>query len=123
MRSHASPEMMIERLTLAAKGIYKVKSYTELDFKLSYVLWRTGGQRAANTYARAHGGPHTSTIARHWLTPPPLIPSHSAPTPSDMAQNLNILFPSESSYANNCTDKPILGYSIAIDEIAVERRL
>ena len=103
MRNHASPEMMIERLTLAAKGIYKVKSYTELDFKLSYVLWRTGGQRAANTYACAHGDPHTSTIARHWLTPP-LIPSHSAPTPSHMAQNLNILFPSESSYANNCAD-------------------
>ena len=82
---------MISKIVLAAQGMYRPKNYTEAEHELTYQLWKFGGPQVANLYAKACGGPHTSTVACHREVPP-LIVSHAAPTKTEMVQNIGILY-------------------------------
>ena len=119
LQNNASIQTMISKIALAAQGTYQPKSYTQVEYQLTYLLWKFGGPRVANLYARACGGPHTNTVAHHCKVPP-LVALHVAPTESQMLQNLNILYPNS---PNQLYSSSIQGYSIVIDEIALEKRL
>ena len=119
VRNNASVQTMISMIALSAQGLYQPKNYSEAEYELTYLLWKFGGPRVANLYAKACGGPHTTTVSRHRKVPP-LLPSHSTPTIHEMTHNLDILYPVVDERAPSTG---IRGYSISVDEIAVEKRL
>ncbi len=108
---------IVRQLDRANTYLYSSRSYEEQDFQRSYLLWKLGGQRAADLGARCLGLPSLSST-RRWASSSPLIASASFPTMAEMLANLQICFPLESLVQ----DSSITGLVIMVDEIKLELR-
>ncbi|KAH9851877.1 hypothetical protein C2E23DRAFT_886092 [Lenzites betulinus] len=119
-RNHMGIHAILDKLDRANRHLYSSTSYDENDFQRSYLLWKLGGQRAADIGARSLGLPSLSAT-RQWDSIHPLIASPHAPTDAEMAQNLRGCLPllacSESDQP-----RPPTAYVLLIDEIKLEER-
>ncbi|KZT42335.1 hypothetical protein SISSUDRAFT_956745, partial [Sistotremastrum suecicum HHB10207 ss-3] len=118
---------IIHRLTDAASDLCKTKSFSSKDLKLAYLIWKMGGPRLVNIVAKALGGPSISTVRRH-MGSRPLLASAGFPTQAEMARNLDVsltkgLEDDQEEVPDNLLHEMGVGYVLAIDEIAIEKRL
>ncbi|KAI0709424.1 hypothetical protein C8Q76DRAFT_626022, partial [Earliella scabrosa] len=116
-RKHSmSIQAIVTKLDQANRHLYSSRSYEEQDFQRSYLLWKLGGQRAADIAARSLGLPSLSTTRRHYDIPP-IVPSAGFPTMDEIVENLQICLP-----LLGLTSATIMGYILQVDELKIEKR-
>ncbi|RDX39501.1 hypothetical protein OH76DRAFT_1331757, partial [Lentinus brumalis] len=110
-----SVHAIVARLDKANARVYSSRSYDEIDYPRSYLLWKLGGQRAADLGSCALALPSLSAT-RCQFTSSPIIASATFPTVEEMMENLNIILP-PSSLAD-----PNAAYVIEVDELKIDKR-
>jgi hypothetical protein len=108
---------LLEKCNQAARLVYQPKSYDEADYHRAYLLWKLGGQSAANIAYRTLGVPSIDTARRHVGTSP-LKTSAGIPTPSEINTNLAIAFDTFDNHGDFT-----IGMTMPIDEIKLQERL
>ncbi len=106
---------IVARLDAANTRTYSSRSYDEVDFQRSYLLWKLGGQRAADIASRSLGLPSLSATRRKF-TSSPVLASAGFPTVAEMLRNLQIILP-----LNGDNDLPY-AYAVEVDELKLEKR-
>ncbi|KAF6755550.1 hypothetical protein DFP72DRAFT_1008601 [Ephemerocybe angulata] len=111
---------ILEQVALAAKGVYKVKSFTERDRMLGKLLWRLGGDRVGHIAYRALGLPSVSTM-RDSSAKIPITPSAGRPTVGTVARNtLGVL----DGILEVMKNQPNVRHAVLMfDELACEKRI
>ncbi|KZS91426.1 hypothetical protein SISNIDRAFT_402445, partial [Sistotremastrum niveocremeum HHB9708] len=124
LKNGAGIQGICQKLSEAAGKLTSTKSFTEDDMKLAYLVWKMGGPRLVNIVARALGGPSVSTVRRH-MGSKGLQASVAFPTSDEMRHNLKISLGKDSGEVGALTEAPTVtvGYVLAVDEIAVEKRM
>lgn len=125
-RNRMSITAIVDKLDRATKHLYSSRSYDEIDFQRSFLMWKLGGQHAAHIAARSLGLPSLSAT-RRWDRIQPLIASPGIPTPAEMSQNLlsSLPLPLRDNNLPMSDTSPVqcvTPYIILVDEIKVEER-
>ncbi|TFK79418.1 hypothetical protein K466DRAFT_505593 [Polyporus arcularius HHB13444] len=110
-----SVHAIVARLDQANARVYSSRTYDEIDYQQAYLLWKLGGQRAADLGSRALGLPSLSATRRKF-TSSPIIASATFPTVEEMLENLEIILPPSSLTDANAA------YVIEVDELKTEKR-
>lgn len=113
LRRNAGIKRIVALMDLAAKGLYKPKSYEEEAFLRGLLFLRLGGTRVAELAHRTCGTPAVSTLRRSALTQA-LIPSVGMPRSKEILDNIDIAFPDTAS-----SDPAPLSYVLMLDEIKI----
>ncbi|KAF9536372.1 hypothetical protein CPC08DRAFT_771594 [Agrocybe pediades] len=124
-RAGSSVFAIIDKVSKAARRIYQVQGYKNADYQLAFLLYKIGGQAAANIAHRALGLPSIDTAKRH-VTTALLMSSPKFPTSDELQSNLKFCYPQiEASRALGDTVKPAAtkGMSMQVDEIKIQERL
>ncbi|KAF6753578.1 hypothetical protein DFP72DRAFT_1010378 [Ephemerocybe angulata] len=111
---------IINKIKLAADGVYKVKSYTDRERFLSTLLWRLGGARVGGILHRALGLPGISTL-RESSTVPSLTPSPGRPRVEEVMMNVEASLDGVEEMVK--ADSNIRHMVLMFDEIATEKRI
>ncbi|KAF6751588.1 hypothetical protein DFP72DRAFT_1135958 [Ephemerocybe angulata] len=110
---------ILEKVTEAAQGVYKVKSFSENERMLGTLLWRIGGARVGHILHRALGLPSVGSL-RNASVRIPVQPSAGMPTAAEVSKNaLNML---EGVIPIIKNDPNVRHAVLMFDELAVERR-
>ncbi|KAF6747646.1 hypothetical protein DFP72DRAFT_821447 [Ephemerocybe angulata] len=110
---------ILEKVTEAAQGVYKVKSFSENERMLGTLLWRIGGARVGHILHRALGLPSVGSL-RNASVRIPVQPSAGKPTAAEISKNaLNML---EGIIPIIKNDPNVRHAVLMFDELAVERR-
>ncbi|KAL6299447.1 hypothetical protein BKA93DRAFT_819930 [Sparassis latifolia] len=118
-RKGSSIHAIVCKLDEAVSRISSTYSYNEIDFQRSYLLWKLGGQRAADVAHRSLGLPSISTTRRRFIVQP-IQPSPAMPTADEMDQNLKTYFP---SFTRRSNSPLVLGFVMSVDEMKLEERM
>ncbi|KAF6747088.1 hypothetical protein DFP72DRAFT_1075733 [Ephemerocybe angulata] len=113
---------MLEQCMKAAEGIYKPKSFEEVDYMRGLVLWKLGGNRVASIAHRSLGLPSITTL-KNQVRIPPILLSARQPTTAEVSKNVEMSFDGMEEAM-----KPVDGARnnhavLMFDEIATEKRL
>uniref|UniRef100_A0A8H7XX72 Uncharacterized protein n=1 Tax=Psilocybe cubensis TaxID=181762 RepID=A0A8H7XX72_PSICU len=119
LRQKRGVPYIISMYEAAASNLYRPKSFSEHDDMLGLLLMKLGGSRIAGIAHRALGLPGITTL-RNRAIMPPLIPSPSHPTESEVSKNLLACF---ESLKDVLAGVDVLHANLQLDEIAVERRI
>ncbi|TEB21892.1 hypothetical protein FA13DRAFT_1642094 [Coprinellus micaceus] len=110
---------ILEQVMQAARGAYKVKSFTNQERLLARLLWRIGGDRVGHIMYRAMGLPSVSTV-RNGSAQAPIIPCAGKPTAALIARNT--MSSLENVVELLLTQKDVQHAVLMIDELACEMR-
>ncbi|KAF6752442.1 hypothetical protein DFP72DRAFT_1047213 [Ephemerocybe angulata] len=111
---------ILEQVMAAARGVYKVRSFTDEEREVATLLWRIGGDRVGHILHRALGLPGVSTL-RNGSARIPLTPSAGKPTIDVVARNTMSSLENVLALLNErrTTHHAVLMF----DEIACEKRI
>ncbi len=110
-----SVHAIVARIDQANARVYSSRTYDEIDYQRAYLLWKLGGQRAADLGSRALGLPSLSATRRKF-TSSPIIASATFPTVEEMVENLKIVLPL------SCLTDLNAAFAIEVDELKTEKR-
>ncbi|KAG9122901.1 hypothetical protein FRC07_000528, partial [Ceratobasidium sp. 392] len=119
LQNGAGIETIIDRIVKAQQGLFSPKNYSQKAFDLVALVLRIGGPRLAFAVAKALHLPSVSTV-RDRLDLPRLLPSIGFPTSDEILANIESFFGSEALPSNSNSQS---GWSLMIDELALEARL
>ncbi|EIN03549.1 hypothetical protein PUNSTDRAFT_77991, partial [Punctularia strigosozonata HHB-11173 SS5] len=123
LRQHCSPNKLVENMEKAARELYKPKSYSEAEFKQSYVLYRIGGYRVAEFAHRTRGLPSVRQTQRK-IDAPAIRVSAGFPTVEEVSENFGTFFKARQiDVAQNSLTIKTLGAILMFDELAILKRL
>ncbi|TFK81389.1 hypothetical protein K466DRAFT_578580 [Polyporus arcularius HHB13444] len=109
-----SVHAIVARIDQANARVYSSRTYDEIDYQRAYLLWKLGGQRAADLGSCALGLPSLSATRRKF-TSSPIIASATFPTVEEMVENLKIVLPPSSLVDLTAA------YVIEVDELKTEK--
>ena len=123
-RAGASVFSILERIKQAAQRTYSSKNYDEADYQLSYLIYKIGGQSAANIAHKALGIPSIDTSKEHVNTMP-LISSSKFPTTTDLIANVSTCFGNSTrvSAVTPAFHQVTKGVVMQVDELKIQERL
>ncbi|KAF6757726.1 hypothetical protein DFP72DRAFT_808703 [Ephemerocybe angulata] len=111
---------ILEQVAAAARGAYRVRSFTEQEWLLSKLLWRIGGDRVGHIAHRALGLPSVSTV-RNGSARIPITPSAGKPTVATVARNTLGVLGDVVDLLKKRKDVPHA--VLMFDELACEKRI
>ena len=129
LKHRAGIRTLIQEYERAAEKLYQPKGYTNEDIMRSIVMLRLGGTRVAEFAHRSLSLPSPTTIRRNTVMPA-LIVSPSAPTVTEIEENLKSCFSCVTTTSAKKRDSAsgsqgphILHQVLMLDELAVEQRI
>ena len=112
----ASRSAITQAIHKASAGLLKIRSYTQQEFDMATIMFRTGSRKLV--YAANHGlGLPSMTRIRSKAQITHLLPSLGLPTLCELYHNITEVF------GKSHIPMPLCGHSILIDEIAIKERL
>ncbi|KAF7798313.1 hypothetical protein EIP86_009534, partial [Pleurotus ostreatoroseus] len=114
-RSGTSVRGLLQMLDRAVQQLYHSKSYEEVDFQRSFLIWKLGGASAATIAHHSLGLPSLTTTRRHIMIKP-ILASSSFPNKEYLLENLHRCF---AGYSGGSLSG-VTGFSMPIDEIKIQ---
>ncbi len=102
-------------LDRAVQQSYRTKSYEEIDYQRSFLIWKLGGASAATIAHHSLGLPSLTTTRRHVMTKP-ILGSPGFPDRPYIEENLRRCF---AGYSEG-PKQVVIGFSMPIDEIKIQ---
>ena len=120
----ASVFSILERIKQAAQRTYSSKSYDEADYQLSYLIYKIGGQSAANIAHKALGIPSINTSKEHVNTMPLISLSKFLMT-GDVIANVLTCFGNSTrvSTVTPAFHRVTKGMVMQVDELKIQEHL
>ncbi|KAG8769712.1 hypothetical protein FRC12_004790 [Ceratobasidium sp. 428] len=115
LRQGAGVDTIIERIVRAGQGLFSPHAYTKNMFDLVTLVLKVSEPRLAFAVAKAMHLPSASTVQKQ-LHLPQLVPSIGFPTKDDILTNIQ-------SFFGHRAPKRRMGFSLQMDEMAVEPRI
>ena len=116
-RAGASVFTILEKINKAAQRKYSPRGYKEANFHQAYLLYKLGGQSAANIAHHALGTPSIDQTKRKIKTIP-IRSSAGFPMQAELLSNLSSCYP-----PREISSEPIQGMIMQVDELKVQERL
>lgn len=118
---------IIDRVNMAAEGVYKPKGYDEADYQRGFLFSALGGRPLSQLANRVLGVPSIDTAKRH-LQFLPLRTSPKMPTNLEVLHNLQACFPMpdtrrDEEHLLRAILRATSGYILSIDDIKITPRL
>lgn len=111
----ASRSAITQAIQDASASLLKLRSYTQNEYDMAMIMFRTGGRKLVYAANHALGLPSMTAIrTRAHITH--LLPSLGLPTCRELFHNITEVF------GKTRVTMPLCGHSILIDEIAAEER-
>ncbi|CUA75805.1 hypothetical protein RSOLAG22IIIB_06086 [Rhizoctonia solani] len=111
------PTAIVDRLMKAQQSLYRCQSYSKKDIDIALLSLRLGGPRLLEALSKALNLPSLSTVYRH-AERLYIRPSVAFPTENEVLANIKAVC----GHAQ-ATQPAIQGFSLLIDEIALEERI
>jgi hypothetical protein len=109
---------LLKKVDQAARHVYSPKGYQKADFERAFLMWKLGGQSAANIAYHTLGLPSIESARRH-IRVSPITALSGVPTEAEMQSNLSICFPRCPSHIVAC----IIGMTMPIDKFKIQEHL
>lgn len=112
---------IIDNLKAGFNRVYRAKGFTKFDFDLSGILEDLAGDKAVYAFSHAIGLPSSTSLRRHGGRPR-VAPSAGPPHVLEVRRNIRTFFQVPPPEPNDAAT-PRCGHSLAIDGIALARRV
>ncbi|TFK70649.1 hypothetical protein BDN72DRAFT_870211 [Pluteus cervinus] len=111
---------LLSMVEAAAQDLYHPKSWTETEEMRALLLLKMGGSRVAQVNQRSSGAPSLTYLRQRSFTPP-IVPSPSHPTASEVSQNVKAVFQNVIEIVQERVKAQHV--VVMFDELATEKRI